>query len=197
MRRAAGYVLAVLVLPSVVSPARARACSFIGPVPHVIDAAMVGVDQTPPTLPKPIVAQISRHDGTGCMGGDSCGDFTAVNITNLATDDMAPAERIGYRFAVVAGTPPAGLSLPTGVVDLALPDASIWLNWSGIGDDVDFTLQLVAVDGAGNESAPQTVRIDDDIGACSIGRRNAVSDTTFALVTFALAATARRRRRSS
>jgi hypothetical protein len=194
MRRAAGYVLAVLVLPAVVSPARARACSFIGPVPHTIDPALVGVDQTPPNLPQPMVAQISRHDGTGCMSGDSCGDFTTANITNLATDDMTAPNRIGYRFAVVAGRLPAGLTLPTGVVDWALADASLWINWSGISEDFDFTLQLVAVDAAGNESAPQTVRIQDDSGGCSIGRRNAIGDATPLIAMFALAAAARRRR---
>jgi hypothetical protein len=194
--RGAGYLVSAVALVAVVLSGRAHACSSIGPVPHVLDDALVGVDRTPPTLPKPIVAQISRHDGTGCMSGDSCGDFTAANITNLATDDMTAANRIGYRFAVVAGTPPDGLSLPTGVVDLALPDASLWLSWPGEGDDVDFTLELVAVDAAGNESAPQTVRIYDDTFACNIGRRNGINGRALAIVIVTLAAAARRRRSS-
>jgi len=178
------------------TPGRADACSRIGPVPHVIDDALVGVDRTPPTLPKPVVAQVSRHDGTGCTSSDSCGDFSAANITNLATDDMTVANRMGYRFAVVAGTLPAGLDLPTGVVDWTLPDGSLWLNWPGDGDDVDFTLELVAVDAAGNESSPQTVRVYDDTGACSIGRRNGFNGAALAIIVFALAIAKRRRRAS-
>lgn len=44
-------------------------------------------------------------------------------------------------------------------MDIALADGSLWLMGSGIADDIDFTLQLVAVDLAGSESAPQTARI--------------------------------------
>jgi hypothetical protein len=80
------------------------------------------------------------------------------------------------------------------VVDWALPDASLWITWSGISDDFDFTLQLVAVDAAGNESAPQTVRIQDDSGGCSIGHRNAIGDAAPVIAMFALAVAARRRR---
>jgi hypothetical protein len=140
------------------------------------------------------LAQITRHDGTGCMSGDSCGDFTSVRLTNLATDDMTPAERIGYRFAVVAGRPPGGFTLPEGTVDLASTDGSLWLRGSGIADDIDFTLQLVAVDLAGNESAPQTVRIHDDTGGCSVGRRGGAGVGALVIATLAFATAVRRRR---
>jgi hypothetical protein len=130
------------------------------------------------------------------MGGDSCGDVTNANITNLATDDMTPADRIGYRVAVVAGKSPAGFDVPSGVVNWAHSDASVWIHWSGIGDDVDFTLELVAVDAAGNESAPQTVRIYDDIGGCSIGPRGGVNGGTLAILVLALVLAGRRRRSS-
>ena len=192
MRTAAGGFLIAAALAGLVSPGRARACKMIGPIPHVIDSAMVGVDHTPPNLPKPTVAQISRHDGTGCMSGDSCGDFTAARITNLATDDSTSIERIGYRFALVAGALPGGLTLPHGAVDWAASDGSLWFSWPGNSDDVDFTLQLVAVDAAGNESAPQTVRIHDDLGACSIGGPQPSWLLTLFVAALALAAARRR-----
>jgi hypothetical protein len=156
---------------------------------------MAEVDQMAPALPKPMVARITRHDGTGCMGGDSCGDFTAVNLTNLATDDQTPSDRIGYRFALVAGALPSGFALPTGVVDLAMSDASLWLDWPGIDSDFDFTLQLVAVDRAGNESAPQTVRISEDTGGCSIGHPRGTGAVVIAAAVFVLASGAWRSRR--
>ncbi|HEY8926307.1 MAG TPA: hypothetical protein VIU64_18125, partial [Polyangia bacterium] len=122
MWRRAGAALILGAGAIVISPEGARACSSPGPVPHAIDATLRGVDQTPPTLPKPVVARITHHDGTGCMSGDSCGDFTSVNLTNLATDDMSPVERIGYRFTLVAGALPSAFTLPDGVVDWAVPD---------------------------------------------------------------------------
>lgn len=195
MWRLAGAALILGTCAIVISPHTARACESPGPVPHAIDATLRGVDQTPPTLPKPVVARITRHDGTGCMSGDSCGDFTSVNVTNLATDDTTPPDRIGYRFSLVAGALPSGLTLPGGVVDLALSDASLWLTWSGLDGDIDFTLQLVAVDAAGNESAPETVRIRDDAGGCRVGRGTGAGVVTLTVGAFALATATRRSRR--
>ena len=195
MWRRAAVAVALGACAIVISPRAAPACESPGFVPHVIDATMRGIDQTPPTLPKPVVARITRHDGTGCMSGDSCGDFTSVNITNLATDDMTPPDRIGYRLALVAGALPSRFTLPAGVVDVALSDASVWLMWSGLEGDIDFTLQLVAVDTAGNESAPETVRIRDDAGGCSVGRGKGAGEVGLTLAAFGLATVVRRGRR--
>lgn len=129
------------------------------------------------------------------MSGDSCGDFTSVAITNLATDDRTPADRIGYRVTLAAGALPSGFSLPGEVVNLELPDGSWWRMWPGIEADVDFTLQFVAVDAAGNESAPQTVRIHDETGGCNVGRRHDAGLGVLALAALAAAVTARPRRR--
>jgi len=171
----------------VLLPQRGRTCEQPFFVPHVIDATLQGVDQTPPILPKPVVSRVTRHDGTGCMSGDSCGDFTSVNLTGLATDDTTPPEHIGYRFALVAGAPPAGFNLPAGAVDVALSDGSVWLFWSGLDDDVDFTLLLVAVDAAGNQSEPQTVRIRDDAGGCNVGRGRGAGELALTLAAFGVA----------
>ena len=77
-------------------------------------------------------------------------------------------------------------------------ELSLW--WiDGNTDDqeaFDFTLALVAVDRAGNESAPKTVRIVSEGGGCSVASparpRGAVA---FALVTL-IALGVRRRPRS-
>ena len=37
---------------------RARACKPVGPIARQIDSAMVGVDQTPPSLPQPVAMKI-------------------------------------------------------------------------------------------------------------------------------------------
>src|SRR6186713_3044885 len=105
MQFAAAVLLIVAATVGVVSPGRARACSLSGTPPHTIDPAMVGVDQTPPLLPMPVVREIYRHDEGGCDGTtSSCGDLTIVNLTNLATDDMTPIHKIGYRLTLISGT---------------------------------------------------------------------------------------------
>ena len=136
--------------------------------------------------------KINRHDGTGCMSGDSCGDFVSVEITNLATDDMTPpTDRIS--LAVVAG---AGFTPPSGAVRTGNAGDTFWLMLNGYPDDIDFTLQMIAVDGAGNESAPQTLRVHEDTGACSVARGERAGVLTLAVVALALAPVARRRRRT-
>lgn len=198
MRNVARVALASAswVCATIVSQPSADACSWAETwgSPHVVDSSLVGVDSTAPVLPQPVVVRIARHDGTGCLSGDSCGDFTSVGLTNFATDDQTPAAEIGYRVSVAAGALPSGLVLPGAVVHLPLPDGSLWLHWSGIDADVDVTLRFVAVDAAGNESAPQTVRIHDELGGCSVGRRAPAGAGVFGLVAVALATALRRRR---
>jgi hypothetical protein len=172
---------------------RAQACSLLGPTSHIIDNAMVGIDQTPPTLPQPKVARIERHDGTGCRSSDSCGDFVSVQITNLATDDMTPAEKIGYQVSLVAGS---GFTPPMGDVDPGIIDGTYWLYLDGNPDDIDFTLTMVAIDAAGNRSAPQTVHVYEETGWCSIGHGHSGA-FTLAGVVFLLRVAARRRRTGS
>jgi hypothetical protein len=76
---------------------------------------------------------------------------------------------------------------------MAIFDGSFYLYWSA-GQDVDFTLNLFAVDAAGNQSAPRTLRIHEETGGCSVGRRHPAV-LTLAAVTLALATAARRRPR--
>ena len=139
-----------------------------------------------------MVGEITRLDGSGCDGSSPCGDLTVIYLTNLATDDTTPAAKIGYRLTVVAGggfTPYPYAVEPIGIND-TLP-----LYLGTHSDDIDFTLEVVAVDSAGNTSAPQTVRVRDDAGMCSIGRRGPAGLATLAMGAIALLVVARRRRR--
>jgi hypothetical protein len=189
---AAGGLLIVAALAGALAPGRARACSFAGPSPHTIDSALVGVDQTPPTLPQPVVAEINHNESEGCGASNSCHDIVSARITNLATDDTTSSDQIGYRFAVVAGTRPAGFSLPDGTARMPIYDGSFSLYWTA-GEDVDVTLTLFAVDAAGNQSAARTLRIHDDLGGCSVGRNERRGVLTLAIMALVLAAAARRR----
>lgn len=123
------------------------------------------------------------------MSGDSCGDFVSVEITNLASDDVTPANQIGYRLTVVNGS---GFTPPKEDVRPGIFDGTYWLFLDGYPDEIDFTLQMIAIDAAGNESTPRTVRVHEDTGACSIGRSGPDGVVTLAIAALALAAAARR-----
>jgi hypothetical protein len=122
-----------------------------------------------------------------------------IAFTDLATDDATAVERMGYRFTLVAGALPAGFTLPTGTVVVLISSGMMWLHWDdGATDDqesLDFTLQIVAVDAAGNESAPQTLRIRDDQGGCHIAAGHGPTNVGIVFILCALLAAKLRRRR--
>jgi hypothetical protein len=153
----------------------ARACSIAGPTPHVIDASMQATDHVSPVL-QTARAEVTRGqtDQGGCLGqsGSSCDDIGTVAIHALATDDMTPPERIGYRLLLTSGTPPVGLTIPVEAIEPPQPSNLLTLAWTDSGtarqQPVNFTLQVVAVDLAGNESAPVTVLVHDPyVGECA------------------------------
>src|SRR5262245_61721150 len=184
-----------LVLAAPFFPGHARACSISSPQKHTIDPAQVGVDQTPPQLAQPIVTNLSGNDtggGPGCQS--QCGPDHTATLTNLATDDMTPVDKIGYRVSLVAGAAP---NLSNGYTnDVAvLANTHLPVSWSG-DDDFDVTIQVIAVDAAGNASAPRTVRISSGSGGCSVGHRRAGDAFTLAILALALASARARRLRS-
>jgi hypothetical protein len=173
---------------------RARACEPWVPSEQTIDPAQVGVDQTPPQLAQPSVAELQKNEtgGTGCT--PKCGSDHSARLTNLATDDTTPVDKIGYRVTLVAG---AAANLSTGRRnDIAVHATSVGLTvfWDG-NDDFDFTIQVIAVDAAGNESAPRTVQISSGGGGCSIGHRHAGDGVALAVVALVLASARARRLR--
>jgi hypothetical protein len=178
----------VVLAGSLVFPDPARACSIAGPSFHTVDPALVGVDQTPPQLGEPTVAEVQNydHDSDGCT--PKCGSDHSARLINLATDDMTPTARIGYRVTLVAGEA-RYLSVGDRAV-FGAPDGSLWVSWDG-ENEFDFTLQLIAVDAAGNESAPKTVRVYAE-GGCSVGGRRASGGAEIVLIVLALVSAAAR-----
>ena len=78
-----------------------------------------------------------------------------------------------------------------------MSDGKIWFNWDDGTEDhapIDFTLRVVAIDRAGNESAPQTVRVTDDPGGCAVVRPHP-RGLAWAVAAALLLARRRRRRR--
>jgi len=168
-------------LGALLHPTSARACDFAGPTAHTIDPALQATDHVPPVWPSPPRAQgVQRGRGpqqNGCGGtASSCDDIGIITITTGATDDTTAPGRVGYRLSQASGALPAGLSLPPDAVE-PNPDGSLTLVWSdGATDNQDsfsFTLDIVAIDAAGNESAPQVLVIEDGRrdGACALAGR--------------------------
>ena len=62
MRRLSLLVAAATAAGVASAPADARACSLVGPQPHIVDPALQASDQTPPTLPAPLPARIKRGE---------------------------------------------------------------------------------------------------------------------------------------
>jgi MYXO-CTERM domain-containing protein len=187
---------AVVATVVVVLRADARACDPVGDFPHTVDPSMQAADQTPPSLPAipaPTV-HYGADDSSGC-GGAKCGDATYIGIAALATDDMTAADHIGYRLSLVDGTLPANTTLPTTAIDPFLDQVRVYFPHDTVA--FDFTLQVVAIDRAGNESAPQTVRVTDDSGhACAVARgRAGRTDLGWAALLALLAVASRQRRR--
>jgi hypothetical protein len=163
--------MAVLALPSPVRP-----CDWGLPPAHVIDVAAQQVDRTPPSLaPMPAVAlrRGPAPEGCGAQQITSCDGVGSLGITPVATDDRSAAAQIGFRLRVVAGNLPDGLTLPS--TDIQASSGTIYLQWDdGIEDDHEafsFTLELSAVDSAGNASAPVTLVVSDggSDGGCAVG----------------------------
>jgi hypothetical protein len=167
----------------------------------MIDASMQASDHVPPTLPASIPVEISwvnpSMDTGSCSGSSStCDNLDRIELAADATDDMTPPDRIGYRLTLEAGTLPAGLVLPADAFE-GTPDGKLDLLWFNANHDpVDFTLSVVAIDLAGNESAPQTVRVSDDQShACAIAHPRASRPGLGWIATVGLLLAAWRRRR--
>jgi hypothetical protein len=191
MRTGTVGLTVLLLLAAPFFSGRARACKPALPQPHTIDPAQVGVDQTPPQLAQPTVTELLKNDsgGGGCIG-QNCGWEHSATLTNLATDDMTSADRIGYRVTLVAGEA-SGLTTGLSIPALRRADGGLLLFWDG-DDDFAFTAQLIAIDAAGNESAPATVQISSGGGGCSVGHRPASHGFALAILALALASAAAR-----
>jgi len=170
---------------------------------HVLDPSMQGSDLVAPTLPAipaPRIVRGKAAEQSGCSSSaSSCDDLGGVGFQVQATDDLTPPERIGYLFTLVSGSLPAGLVLPGAVEPRGGEVAFGWVD--GADDDqepIDFTVRVVAIDLAGNQSVAQMVRVTDEGSGCTVARRPAADGgpAALALVAGALLAARRRRRRA-
>ena len=192
MKLLALTVAAFIVLPRT----DARGCEPIGYPTHLIVSSMA-MDQTPPTLSAVGLPEFhfASGDSKGGCGGSYCPDVGTITIPVTATDDWTKPAQIGYRLTLIMGTLAPGLMLP---VDAIEPGGSLLrLYWdSTTGHSVDFTLQVVAIDLAGNESAPQMVRVEYHADSeCSIGGARPSRFGLGGIAILALIVTAYRRRR--
>jgi hypothetical protein len=182
--------------------ARASACGFAGSLPHTIDPAQQVVDRSPPTLAPLQLSYLSRGaDYSDGCSGNSCDGIGTAGIAVVATDDMSPARAIGFRVSIVAGTSLRDLIPQTDEPARPFNPNEILLVWNdGSPDDqgsLDFTVQVVALDAAGNESAPQTLRIQQaKEGGCRVAGASSGPLDPLAMAGMALLClTAARRRR--
>jgi len=146
---------------------QARACSLAGDTPAVIDLT-VDNGTVPPSAPSHISTEISRGvgpetSGCGTQSASSCDGIGSISLRlSPSTDDRTPAEKLGYRTILVAGTPPWGSAVSD--VAVLMRGETLGFHWIDDADDdqeaFDFTVVIVAVDAAGNESDPsEEIRI--------------------------------------
>ena len=189
-------LLSLVIVATVVTALRAdaRACSPVPIDEHEVDPSMQATDQTPPTLPAippPTFHYVDDSPDIGCA--PSCSSSSFVGIPAVATDDTTEPGKIGYRLTLESGTLPPGVVLPTKAMDPTFDVVRVLIGHDTMS--MDFTLRVVAIDEAGNESAPQTVQVLRDPDSCSIAGSRPSRPGLGWLAIVALIVTAYRRRR--
>ena len=124
---------------------------------HHSDASLGQIDTAPPDRPVVLAAEAYRRSGLTCgqdvCVANNCGDLGGVAVDLRSVDDRTPARDIGFRLELVAGDVPPALRRMLGV-DLAGPTPlRVQLGFDDV-PSVAATLRVIAIDAAGNESAP-------------------------------------------
>ena len=133
-------------------------CLFAPLLAHRVDAALEQKDALAPGTPVVVAVDAFRRAGMTCTRAscvsNSCGDTGTVRI-NLApsAEDNTPPSQLGYRLEVVRGELPASMLGAIGVTLAAGQTLFLRASFEEM-TSVDASLVAVAVDGAGNESAP-------------------------------------------
>ena len=164
-----------------VSLAPALACSIVM-TPHELDPREQRLDRRPPERVEAAVARITRGRGpffheNGTVTGSSCDDLgvVALRLKSVPKDDRTPSGKLGYRVIHVDGELPASFILSDKPRRDLTPDRLLIEYWiDGATDEqepVEFALAVIAVDLAGNESAPS-----EPIWVRNPGRRGDASD---------------------
>ena len=157
----AHHLAGLFALSALLSAPSAFACSLLGPQPHAVNES--SPDATAPSTPT--LGELSIGRGVGPRGGmsTSCDDIGWITLPLDADDDTSADDAIGYFLALSDGSLP--FDLP---VDPVRPQTAegLTLNWIDEAtkeqEPIEATLQILAVDEAGNVSAePLAVEISD------------------------------------
>jgi hypothetical protein len=155
VRSLCGSLLALSVLAA---QAKVAAACVLEPMRlHHSDASLAQIDTAAPRAPVVYEASAYRRSGLTCgqdiCVANNCGDMGGVAIDLDASDDLTPTRSLGYRLELVGGVVPAALHRMLGV-ELAGPTPlRLQLAFDDV-PSVDATLRVIAIDAAGNESAP-------------------------------------------
>jgi hypothetical protein len=134
-------------------------CQLIPTEFHQINPELRGVDDTPPGTPRVTAAALERRRGESCHAGvcisNSCGNLATLSIDLVAAeDDLTPQNGMGYRLEVLNGEIPESLR---NQLEVALRASGAVLLLRPAFEDaplLNASFQVVAIDGAGNQSAP-------------------------------------------
>jgi hypothetical protein len=194
-RAARGLVAAAIVAAASVTlaPRPADACSIVTSDRLVLDPAYADdtVAPGPTTVATPEVVRYPANEG--CTGLDCSPNF--VVLRPLASDDRAPAARLGFRLRVIGGELPHDLWIGP---EPLVPDGAgeVYLYFSDDDRGFAFQLEVQAVDLNGNAGPPVIVTVVGpavDDGGCSTG--GARGATGLGLVALAGLVASRGRRR--
>ena len=136
----------------------ASACVLEPTLLHRVDPQLAAVDTAAPGRPVVVAVDAFRRSGLTCgvetCVENSCGDTGTVTIDVAPTeDDQTPPGRIGYRLELVSGAVPDSMQPFLGVNLAGRAPLLLRPSFDEIAS-LDATLRAVAIDAAGNESAP-------------------------------------------
>ena len=156
-RYMAGPLVAGVALLLLCESRQAAACVLEPLRLHHSDADLARIDTAPPERPVVLAAEAYRRSGLTCgediCVANNCGDLGGVAVDLSADDDQTPVRDIGFRLELVAGEVPPALRRMLGV-NLAGPTPlRVQLSFDDV-PSVAATLRVIAIDAAGNESAP-------------------------------------------
>ena len=143
---------------------------------HTLDPEEQAIDRTPPSKPTLMVLGIKRGQPSGGCSHGSCDDVGTMTIGVLGSDDRTAPGKLGYRVEPASGNFPRGFSLPVMPIRLLSPAEGggtghmvfAWDDGEG-GASLSFSISVVAIDLAGNESQPTILRISDGGSGCHVG----------------------------
>jgi len=139
-------------------PATAWACKIV-PAPDAFQSGSSpsGAADVPSLTLSSVTLVRAKH---GPTGNGECADVGTLVLSFQAADSSAWPSNLGVRLSLEKGDFPPAFPIPP--YPLATSDGS--LAFAGQDDPskpIDFTLQAVAVDSSGNESAPTEVHVSD------------------------------------